>query len=72
MIKIKKGGVLRITSEKKFKELFKKQGYHIVDQPKEEKENLSELTNKKLREMLEEQGKPTYGTKVELIQRIGE
>jgi len=84
---IKKGGIYRNSTQKKFDDKFKRLGFKIVEEVKEEvkgevkeevkeevkiEEDLFELTNSELKEKCKERELPIYGTKKELVERLGD
>ena len=72
---IKKGGIYRNSTQKKFDDKFKRLGFKIVEEVKEEvkiEEDLFELTNSELKEKCNERELPIYGTKKELVERLGD
>jgi hypothetical protein len=72
---IKKGGIYRNSTQKKFYDKFKRLGFKIVEEVKEEvevEEDLFELTNSELKEKCKERELPIYGTKKELVERLGD
>ena len=72
---IKKGGIYRNSTQKKFNDKFKRLGFKIVEEVKEEvkiEEDLFELTNSELKEKCKERELPIYGTKKELVERLGD
>lgn len=72
---IKKGGIYRNSTQKKFHDKFKRLGFKIVEEVKEEvkiEEDLFELTNSELKEKCKERELPIYGTKKELVERLGD
>ncbi len=72
-MKIKRQGVVRICTEKDYKLKYKKQGYKIVEEDKEEaKKDLQDMTKKEIKKILKENDLPIYGTKAELIERLEE
>jgi hypothetical protein len=86
MVKIKRQGIFRVCSKRDYERKFKSLGFEIVEDDAEvEKtqtrepdvidesiidEQLEQLTNEGLRDMLRDQGKPIYGKKSELINRL--
>ena len=68
---IKKGGIYRNSTQKKFDDKFKRLGFKIVEEVKIE-EDLFELTNSELKEKCKERELPIYGTKKELVERLGD
>jgi len=72
---IKKGGIYRNSTQKKFYDKFKRLGFKIVEEVKEKvkiEEDLFELTNSELKEKCKERELPIYGTKKELVERLGD
>jgi hypothetical protein len=72
---IKKGGIYRNSTQKKFDDKFKRLGFKIVEEVKEKvkiEEDLFELTNSELKEKCKERELPIYGTKKELVERLGD
>lgn len=71
-MKIKKGGVRRVTSKKLFETKFKKLGYVKVDEPIKEKVNLEELSYRELQELAQENDIQANQKKEELINLLSE
>jgi hypothetical protein len=72
---IKKGGIYRNSTQKKFDDKFKRLGFKIVEEVKEKvkiEEDLFELTNSELKEKCKERELAIYVTKKELVERLGD
>lgn len=56
MIKIRKGGISRVCSQKAYYDKYKAQGYSIVEEKEPEEEPQEEMTKKQIMEALDEKG----------------